>query len=86
MLYHVTVQITLRPSILDPQGKAIEHALHNLGHNAVQGVRTGKVIRLEVEADSDEAARATAVQACETLLANPVTENFAIEVHAASTT
>lgn len=78
-MYRVVVRITLRPSILDPQGKAIRQALHALGQDAIQEVRTGKRIELSVEAKSPEAARAAAERACETLLANAVMEDFAVE-------
>ena len=77
-MYRVLVRITLRPSILDPQGKAIERALHDLGQSAVSNVRTGKHIELAIEADSAQAAEAAARTACSTLLANPVTEDFSI--------
>lgn len=77
-MYRVLVRITLRPSILDPQGKAIERALHDLGQTTVSGVRTGKHIELAIQADSAEMAEAAARTACSTLLANPVTEDFAI--------
>ncbi|MEM6327001.1 MAG: phosphoribosylformylglycinamidine synthase subunit PurS [Bacteroidota bacterium] len=78
-MYHVVVQITLRPSILDPQGKAIHHALQDLGQTAIQNVRVGKRIELTVEAEGPEAAQAAAARACETLLANAVMEDFAID-------
>jgi len=77
-MYRVLVRITLRPSILDPQGKAIERALHDLGQTSISGVRTGKHIELVIQADSAEAAEAAARTACSTLLANPVTEDFSI--------
>lgn len=77
-MYRVLVRITLRPSILDPQGKAIERALHDLGQTTVSGVRTGKHIELAIQADSAEGAEAAAQKACSTLLANPVTEDFSI--------
>lgn len=77
-MYTAHVRITLRPSILDPQGKAIRRALHDLGMPAVDDVRTGKFVALTVEADSAEAAEATVRQACQKLLANPVTEDFEI--------
>lgn len=77
-MYTAHVRITLRPSILDPQGKAIRHALHDLGMPSVEGVRTGKFIEMTVEAEGPEAAEATVRQACEKLLANPVTEDFEI--------
>ncbi|HIG73007.1 MAG TPA: phosphoribosylformylglycinamidine synthase subunit PurS [Bacteroidetes bacterium] len=78
-MYHVVCRITLRPSILDPQGKAIHHALHDLGQTAVQGVRVGKRIELTIDAESEEAAREAASRACETLLANAVMEDFEVE-------
>ncbi|MEM1056090.1 MAG: phosphoribosylformylglycinamidine synthase subunit PurS [Bacteroidota bacterium] len=78
-MFHVVVQITLRPSILDPQGKAIRHALHDLGQSAVQDVRVGKRIELTIEADTEANARTAAERACETLLANAVMEDFAVE-------
>ena len=72
------VRVLLRPSILDPEGKAIQHALGDLGMEAIQEVRTGSFFSLRVEADSPEAAEAVVLQACEKLLANPVTEDFTI--------
>ena len=77
--YRLEIRVTPRPGILDPQGKAIHHALHSLGWSAVDDVRVGKAIHLELEAESEEAARAEATAMCEKLLANPVTENFEID-------
>ena len=79
-MYKARVHVTLRPSILDPQGKAVHHALQNLGHDAVARVRMGKYVQLWIdEADREEAER-HARAACEELLANPVMEDFAIEL------
>ena len=75
---HIT--ITLRPSILDPQGKATSHALDQLGFDSVRDVRIGKHVRLTIEADSKADAESIAREACEKLLANPVMEDFAIDV------
>ncbi|MAQ95003.1 phosphoribosylformylglycinamidine synthase [Rubrivirga sp. SAORIC476] len=77
-MYTATVHVTLRPSILDPQGKAIQSALGDLGMPEVEEVRTGKVFSLRVAADSAEAAEASVRQACQKLLANPVTEDVEI--------
>lgn len=77
-MYTAHVRITLRPSILDPQGKAIRHALHDLGMGSVEGVRSGKFVEVHVNAASAEVAEATVRLACEKLLANPVTEDFEI--------
>ena len=77
--YRLEIRVTPRPGILDPQGKAIHHALHSLGWTGVDDVRVGKAIHLEIEAESEDAARAEATTMCEKLLANPVTEDFEID-------
>ena len=83
-MYKAVVTVTLRPSILDPQGKAVQHALHDLGHGAVRQVRVGKHVELLVEAGSAAEAEAVATEACRQLLANPVMEDFAVHVEAVS--
>ncbi len=79
-MYKAKIEITLRPSILDPQGKATRHALHNLGYSGISDVRIGKMIELAIDAASGEEAHGIASEACEKLLANSVMENFAIEI------
>jgi phosphoribosylformylglycinamidine synthase len=75
-----TVTVMLKPGVLDPQGKAIGHALHTLGFANVGEVRAGKVIELEL-ADSDpERARAAAEEMARRLLANTVIESFQVSV------
>ena len=70
------VYVTLKSGVLDPQGKAIHHALEGLGFDGVQDVRAGKLIEL----DLDEAVTDADVEAmCRRLLANTVIENFRIE-------
>ncbi len=76
------VHVTLKPGILDPQGKAIQHALGALGFGAVGKVRQGKVIDLEIAETDPEAARAQLAEMCEKLLANTVIEDYAIEIDA----
>lgn len=71
----VVVDVTLKPEILDPQGQAILSALSRLGYAGVSGVRQGKHFELEVDAGTDESVVA---QIAETLLANPVIEDFSI--------
>ncbi|MGA9116481.1 MAG: phosphoribosylformylglycinamidine synthase subunit PurS [Bacteroidota bacterium] len=75
----VRVHVMLRPSILDPQGKAVGAALSALGFSAVQGVRMGKEVELRVEARSEEEARRIGEEAARRLLANPVMEDFRVE-------
>lgn len=83
-MYKARVHVTLRPSILDPQGKAVQQALQNLGREAVEEVRMGKYVELWIDeadrADAERHARA----ACEELLANPVMEDFTIELEEAA--
>ena len=79
-MFKATAHITLRPSILDPQGKAIQQALSDLGFGSVEGVRVGKRIELEIDADGPKEAERIAREACEKLLANPVMEDFTVEL------
>lgn len=79
-MYKAKVNVTLRPSILDPKGKAAHQALQNLGLNDVKQVRIGKYIELELDAQSKEAAKETVEAACAKLLANEVMEDFEITI------
>ncbi|NOR61822.1 MAG: phosphoribosylformylglycinamidine synthase subunit PurS [Rhodobacteraceae bacterium] len=74
------VDITLKNGVLDPQGKAIEHALGALGFGGINGVRQGKVIELDLAETDPAKAEATLKEMCEKLLANTVIENYSIEV------
>lgn len=76
--YRIEIRVTPRPGILDPQGKAVEHALHNLGWSSVDRVRVGKAIHIELDAASEVEARETADEMCRKLLANPVVEDYVI--------
>ena len=78
--YQLEIRVVPRAGLLDPPGKAIHHALHALEYAEVTDVRVGKAISLQLEAPSEEAARARAEQMCRKLLANPVTEDFHIAV------
>ena len=77
-----TVTVMLKPGVLDPQGKAIGHALHTLGFAAVGEVRAGKVIELELAESDPERARAAAEEMARKLLANTVIESFRVSVDA----
>ncbi|MGH6948302.1 MAG: phosphoribosylformylglycinamidine synthase subunit PurS [Kiloniellales bacterium] len=74
------VQVTLKSGVLDPQGKAIEQALHQLGFAEVAGVRQGKLIEIELADDADERARDRVRAMCEKLLANTVIEDYRVEI------
>lgn len=77
--FHLEIHVTPRPGILDPEGKAIHHALGQLGYEGARDVRVGKAIYVELDAGSEDAAREEADEMCRKLLANPVTETY--EVH-----
>jgi phosphoribosylformylglycinamidine synthase subunit PurS len=76
----VVVDVMLKPEILDPQGKAVLRALGRLGYGRVTNVRQGKRFELEVDGAVDDPALAEIEQAAETLLANPVIEDYAVRV------
>ena len=72
-----TVIVELKPSVLDPQGKAIQHSLGTLGFEGVDDIRAGKLFRISLaDGQSREEAEAHVRQMCERLLANTVIENF----------
>lgn len=76
------IKITLKPGVLDPQGKAIEGALAGLGFAEAHNVRQGKLIEFEVDAADEASARARVEDMCRALLANPVMETYTIEIAA----
>ena len=76
------VTVMLKSGVLDPQGKAIGHALNRLGFSGVDDVRQGKVIEIEFAETDQTKARAQVAEMCEKLLANTVIENYAIEIKA----
>ncbi|ODA68879.1 MAG: phosphoribosylformylglycinamidine synthase subunit PurS [Methyloligella sp. ZOD6] len=77
------ITITLKPGVLDPQGKAIEGALHALGFGGVDDVRQGKYIEVEIGESDPDRAKAEVERMCEELLANTVIENYSYELEAA---
>jgi phosphoribosylformylglycinamidine synthase len=74
------VTVTLRKSILDPQGKAVEHAVSTLGLKGVHDVRIGKHIEFKIEGNSQAEAQQAAEEVCKKLLANPVMEDYHVEI------
>jgi phosphoribosylformylglycinamidine synthase len=78
--FAVVVEVWLRPGIADPQGATIERALPALGFSGVGGVRTGKCIRLDVDAPDEAAAVATVEDLCRVFLTNPVIEDAVVRV------
>ena len=78
--YLARIDVMLKPLVNDPQGLAVADGLRNLGLDSVNEVRVGKRIEVTLDADDAEAAEAAAREMCERLLANPVIEDFALEV------
>ncbi|WP_447641052.1 MULTISPECIES: phosphoribosylformylglycinamidine synthase subunit PurS [Chitinophagaceae] len=82
MLYTVQIKVMPLKELLDPQGKAVMGAIENLGIKGIEDVRIGKHVTLQVDADTQDAAKKIAEDAASKLLANPVMEYFEIEVEA----
>lgn len=82
--YRIDVQVTPRRGILDPQGQAVAGALGTLGFERVEEVHVGRLVTLSLDAASEQAAREQVEEMCRQLLANPVTEDFAIRVRSGS--
>jgi phosphoribosylformylglycinamidine synthase subunit PurS len=82
MRFSARIDVTHLPGVLDPQGATVERALPALGYSNVRAVSIAKTIRLELDADSEAAARAQVDEMCERLLANPVIERYTVELEA----
>jgi phosphoribosylformylglycinamidine synthase len=76
----VTVTIDRRPEIADPEGTTVKRALHDLGFVETTSVRMDRVIHMDVEGDDPEMVRSRVMDMCRQLLANPVLEDFEVEV------
>jgi phosphoribosylformylglycinamidine synthase len=74
------VFVRLKEGILDPQGAAVQRALEGLGYREVRTLRVGKVLELELAAPDSRQARTRLEEMCNRLLANPVTEDFTVEI------
>ena len=77
---HVTIFVSLKAGVLDPQGKTIERSLHTLGYNDIAGVRAGRVFELDIDAASRAAAELRIREICDKLLVNPVIEDYRFEI------
>ncbi|MEL6936015.1 MAG: phosphoribosylformylglycinamidine synthase subunit PurS [Cyanobacteria bacterium J06554_1] len=83
--YQAQVYVTLRPSVLDPAGTAVRSGLEHMGYDNVEKIRIGKYIEVSLTAESEEAARQQLDKMCDQILANPVIENYRIELQAMAT-
>jgi phosphoribosylformylglycinamidine synthase subunit PurS len=80
MTFRVHVRVMPRTGLLDPQGQAVEHALTALGFEETTAVRVGRAIEMDVDAGSRDEAEARTRQMCDKLLANPVTEDYLLDI------
>lgn len=74
------VHVMLKTGVLDPQGKAVQHALTNLGFDGVENVRQGKVIDLDLAETDKAVAEKSVTDMCDKLLANAVIESYSVEI------
>ena len=79
-MIRATIHVTLKPGILDPQGRAIRQSLNTLGFSAVNDVRVGKCLEIELHEEDPAQAEAHLKAMCEQLLANPVIEHYRYEL------
>lgn len=79
-MYKATVYVTLRESVLDPQGNAVQQSLHSLGYGEVGDVRIGKYMELKINNEDQKMAEQRVKDMCEKLLANTVIEDYRFEV------
>jgi len=79
-MYLAKISIQLKESVLDPQGQAVLHALHSMGHSSVADVRVGKMILLRLDAPDRKEAENRVKKYCDDLLANPVIETYGYDL------
>ena len=80
MAFKAKIKVTLRPSILDVQGKAAQHALENLGYSSVESIRIGKYMEVTIGEASQAEAERVCTEICQKLLSNPIMEDFSFEL------
>jgi phosphoribosylformylglycinamidine synthase len=83
--YQAQIYVTLRPSVLDPAGTAVQSGLHHMGFDTVEQVRIGKYIEVTLSAPDEASARQQLDQMCDQLLTNPVIENYRFDIQVKAT-
>ena len=79
-VFRAQAYVTLKEGVLDPQGQTVQGALRSLGYSEVDEVRIGKFIEIKLQAEDEPAARRAVEEMCERLLANPVLEQYRVEI------
>lgn len=79
-MFTAVVNVSLKKSVLDPQGQTVEHALHSLGFKETSKVRVGKYFELRIDAKDRKAAEERVKSMCDQLLINPVIEEYSFEL------
>ncbi len=80
MIFKAKVYVTLKESVLDPQGVAVANSLHTLGYKEVEDVRVGKYTTVTLKAENIDQATKSIEEMCDKLLANPVIEEYSFEI------
>lgn len=80
-MFKATVYVTLRESVLDPQGNAVQDSLHSLGYDEIGEVRIGKYMELEINSNDQKNAEERVKDMCEKLLANTVIEDYRFDLN-----
>jgi phosphoribosylformylglycinamidine synthase len=79
-MFHAKIKVTLRKSILDPAGKAVENALHSINHTSINNVRIGKFIELDISEPDLEKAKLIIDEVSKKILSNPIMEDYSFEI------
>lgn len=78
--FDAKIKVTLKKSVLDPQGSTLKHALDTMGYESVEDVRVGKFLEVKIKEENTEKAKAKLEEICAKLLANPVIEEYCVEL------
>ena len=82
-MFKATINVTLKKSVLDPQGQTVLHALGTMGFNDAKNLRVGKFFELSLDADNRQKAEARIKEMCDKLLTNPVIEDYTFQLQEA---
>jgi len=80
MIFTAKIQVNFKPGINDPQAISVYNAIHNLGFNEISNLFSGKLFSFQIESNTKSKAKSRCIEICDKLLANPVIENYEIEL------